>query len=143
MKPRLVVDTSVFVSTLIGLTRASRQLIRQCLQQTRYQPPIGNTLFSDYESLINRPKILNRCPLSPSDIVTLFEAFISTCQWIDTYYLWRPNLTDEADNHLIELAVAGNAEAIATHNLEDFANTQLLFPTLNIVKPETLLARHQ
>lgn len=139
MKTRIVVDTSVFVSALLGPTGASRQLIRFCLQQTRYQPLIGNALFTEYESLINRPQILSRCPLETSDIVTLFEAFISTCQWIDTYYLWRPNLADEADNHLIELAVAGNAEAIATHNLKDFANAQLLFPNLDIVKPETLL----
>ncbi len=28
------------------------------------------------------------------------------------YYGWRPNLPDEGDNHLIELALAGSAQAI-------------------------------
>nr|WP_238845734.1 PIN domain-containing protein [Nostoc edaphicum] len=52
------------------------------------------------------------------------------------YYLWRPNLKDKADNHLIELAVAGNAQMIAIHNIKDFQNAELLFPNLSILKPE-------
>jgi hypothetical protein len=30
---------------------------------------------------------------------------------------WRPNLRDEGDNHLVELAIAGGAEAIVTYNV--------------------------
>ena len=100
---------------------------------------MGNALFAEYESLIHRQKVMHQCPLSPAEIIALFEAFISICQWIDTYYLWRPNLKDEADNHLIEIAIAGNAEAIVTQNFKDYANAELLFPQLSIVKPEQLL----
>jgi predicted nucleic acid-binding protein len=35
------------------------------------------------------------------------------------YHAWRPNLPDEADNHLLELAVAAQADAIVTRNLRD------------------------
>lgn len=35
------------------------------------------------------------------------------------FYAWRPNLPDEADKHLIELAVAAQADAIVTRNLRD------------------------
>ncbi|MCC5647134.1 PIN domain-containing protein [Nostoc sp. CHAB 5824] len=55
------------------------------------------------------------------------------------YNLWRPNLKDEADNHLIELAVTGNAQIIATHNVKDFQNAELLFPNLSILKPEAII----
>ena len=37
------------------------------------------------------------------------SSLISRRTWVRVYYLWRPNLPDEADNHLVELAVAGNA----------------------------------
>ena len=30
---------------------------------------------------------------------------MSRCRWVEVFYAWRPNLPDEADNHLIELAV--------------------------------------
>ena len=43
-----------------------------------------------------------------------------------------PNLRDESDNHLIELAVAAGAETIITANKRDFADSELLFPALRI-----------
>jgi predicted nucleic acid-binding protein len=66
-------------------------------------------------------------------------AFAGYYMRVSIYYLWRPNLKDEADNHLIELAVAGNAQIIATHNLKDFQNSELLFPNLSILKPEEII----
>ena len=55
------------------------------------------------------------------------------------YYLWRPNLKDEGDNFLIELAVAGNAEIIVTNNVKDLGSAKLSFENLQIYKPEELL----
>jgi predicted nucleic acid-binding protein len=49
--------------------------------------------------------------------------------------LWRPNLPDEADNHLIELALAGNADTIVTTNTKDLAHGELRFPGLKILSP--------
>ena len=46
---------------------------------------------------------------------------------------------DEADNHLIELAVAGNADTIITHNTKDLAQGELRFPGLNIQTPAQFL----
>ena len=36
--------------------------------------------------------------------------YFARCRWTRIYFLWRPNLRDESDNHLVELAVAGGAE---------------------------------
>ena len=138
MSKKIVVDTSVFVSALIGEKGPSRELIRQCLLR-KYRPLMGNALFGEYESLIKRETIIKKCPLTPSEIWTLLEAFMSISTWVNVYYLWRPNLKDEADNHVIELAVAGNAKFIATNNIKDFKNAELLFPDLSIVKPENII----
>ena len=54
------------------------------------------------------------------------------------YFLWRPNLQDENDNFLVELAVAGNATKIVTYNVEDLKDAELKFDDLKIVKPEQL-----
>lgn len=140
MKSRIVIDTSVLISALIGSTGASRELIRLCLQG-EYQPLMGNNLFLEYESVILREEIITQCTLTKQEIFTLIDAFMSVCQWIDIYYLWRPNLKDEADNHLIELAIAGNAQIIATKNIKDFLNSDLIFPNLSILKPEQIVRR--
>jgi len=138
MAIKIVLDTSVFISALISSKGSSRELIRRCLKG-EYQPLMGNALFSEYESVIQREEIIAKCPLTSAEISALLASFISMSQWIYIYYLWRPNLKDEADNHLIELAVAGNAQIIATHNIKDFQNAELLFPNLSILKPEEII----
>jgi hypothetical protein len=59
----------------------------------------------------------------------------SVTDWVKVYFLWRPNLPDEADKHLIELALAGSAETIVTNNLKDLRNGELRFPGLKIQSP--------
>ena len=138
MAVRIVVDTSVFISALISSKGASRELLRQCLQG-RYQPLMGNALFCEYEQVTSRDEVLRSCPLSAEEIQTLLASFMSVCEWTRIYYLWRPNLKDESDNHLIELAIAGNAKIIATNNIRDFKQTQLSFPELLIKRPSEII----
>lgn len=135
---KIVIDTSVLISSLIGKNGPSREIIRQCLQG-EYIPLISNTLFLEYEDVSIRPQIRKLCPLDHNEINELLNAFYSVCEWIPIYYLWRPNLKDESDNFLIELAVAGNAEIIVTNNIKDLHSAELCFKNLRICKPEQLL----
>ena len=82
---------------------------------------------------------MRQSPLPPADRQTLFDAFLSASQWTKIYYLWRPNLPDEADNHLFELAVAGGAEAIITNNVRDLKHGELAFPSIRILTPKQFL----
>jgi putative PIN family toxin of toxin-antitoxin system len=140
MSSKIVVDTSVFISAVIGPRGPSRELIRRCLLGD-YVPLMGNALFAEYESVIGRPSVVSKCPLNATEITDLLAAFLSVCEWVNVYYLWRPNLRDEGDNHLIELAVAGNAITIVTNNLRDFQGADLLFPNLLITTPEQVFQR--
>ena len=88
---------------------------------------------------MSRPGMFVRSPISDEERKVLWAAFASRCQWVRVYYLWRPNLPDEADNHVVELAVAGRAEVIVTYNTRDFERTQLHFPGLRVVTPGKLI----
>lgn len=59
--------------------------------------------------------------------------------WVRIFYLWRPNLVDDGDNHVLELATAGNAQWLATNNLRDFRKAELRFPDIQIMTPEQIL----
>ena len=65
--------------------------------------------------------------------------FLATCEWTRVYYVWRPNLPDEADNHLVELAVAGGANYIVTRNLRDLTRGEFSFPLLRMLSPEDFM----
>lgn len=57
------------------------------------------------------------------------------------YYGWRHNLPDEGDNHLVELALAGSAHAVVTHNLQDFIRGELRWRGLLLLSPADCLER--
>lgn len=135
---RIVVDTNVLVAALSSSDGASRAVIRQCLL-AKYDPLMGQALFTEDEAAMSRPGMFVRSPISDEERKVLWAAFASRCQWVRVYYLWRPNLPDEADNHVVELAVAGRAEVIVTYNTRDFERTELHFPGLRVVTPGKLI----
>ena len=138
MRKTIVVDTSVLISALIGKRGAAREVVRRCIKGD-YSPLISNALFQEYEAVSSRARVRRLCPLSKQEIRELLNAYYGVCRWVPIYFLWRPNLTDESDNFLIELALAGNSDHIVTNNIRDFQNAELRFDDLSVLKPEQLL----
>ena len=132
-------DTNVLVAAASSPSGASREVIRRCLLGV-CEPLIGQALFAEYEAVLSRSDLFVRSPISSIERGALWEAFASRCRWVRVRYLWRPNLPDEADNHVVELAVAGGAEAIVTHNWRDFERAELSFPGLRVVTPGAFIA---
>lgn len=128
---RVVIDTNIFVSALMNARGAPRAVLRLALER-QIVPVFGNALLREYEDVLSRDRLFASAPATRGDIDTLLDALLSVSEWRSIYYLWRPNLPDEGDNHLIELAVAANAEAIITANTKDFARADLVFEGLNV-----------
>jgi len=134
----LVIDTNVFVSSLRSADGTSRAVIRRCLQGL-YAPCMSLALFAEYRDVMGREHLFAESPLNTAERQELFHAFIAVCKLTEIYYLWRPNLRDEADNHVVELAVAAGANVIVTYNRADFVGAELYFPGLRILTPADLL----
>ena len=126
-----VIDTNVFISALMKGDTAPRALLRRCLLG-QVKPLIGNALYAEYEDIMAREHVFRNSPVTATEREALFDAFVAQCQWINIYYRWRPNLRDEADNHLMELAIAGNAQWLITGNTRDFRQHELQFPEIRI-----------
>ena len=131
-------DTNVFIAALLSATGSNRAVLRACLSG-KVTPLMGAALFAEYEDLLARDALLKACPISSAGRRALLEALLSVSTWVKIYYLWRPNLPDETDNHLVELALAGHADAIVTNNVRDLRSGELNFPDLRILTPSQFI----
>ena len=136
----IVLDTNVFVAALRSEGGASRVVLRRALHG-RYQPLFGNALWLEYQDLLGRP-VWGEAT-SSAERLDVLAALASQGRWVRVYYGWRPNLPDEADNHLIELVLAGGAAAIVTHNVRDLRGGDLRLGDLRILTPAQILEDYQ
>ena len=133
-----MIDTNVLAGALLRREGQNRVVLRACFQE-HLKPLVGQALFLEYEDVLGREQLFRKSPLAASERRQLFEAFLSVCEWVQVYYLWRPNLRDEGDNHILELAVAGGASIIVTNNVADFRGSELRFADIRILSPKILL----
>ena len=132
----VVIDTNVFVAALRSAGGASRQVLRRALEGN-FQPLFGNALWLEYNDLLGRPVWGDATTLTERQRV--LAALARRGRWVSVYFGWRPNLPDEGDNHLFELALAGNAAAIITHNVRDVGRGELNLGALRVMTPAEAL----
>jgi len=133
----IVVDANVFVGARMG-TGACAKLIEWCILG-QVNPAMGSALLAEYEDVVSRELLFKDCRLSLAQREELLNIFLTNCKWGKTYFSWRPNLRDEGDNHVVELAVASVASHIVTWNTRDFASMELRFPLLRYNTPPEFL----
>jgi putative PIN family toxin of toxin-antitoxin system len=135
---RVVVDTNVFVSACLG-EGARAQVVRLCIEGL-VNPVMGAALYVEYEDVLGRRALFQRSRLEAQERDELLDIFLARCSWVRVYFGWRPNLADESDNHLIELAVAGQASHIVTGNVRHLKTGELQFPFIRVVDPATFIS---
>lgn len=135
---RIVVDTSVVFAGLYSRRGASNEILRGCLSE-RWTPIVSVPLAVEYEDVLRREELLKGSGLTRRDLDDFLDGFLAACDLVEIYYLWRPNLRDEDDNHVLEAAVSGNAAVIVTHNVKDFTRGDLRFDRIRIATPGEFL----
>ncbi len=134
----LVIDTNVFVAGLRSGGGTSRRVLRRALEGA-YVPLFSNALWLEYEDVLGRP--IWTAETSDGERVQVLAALAAAGRWVKIYYGWRPNLRDAGDDHLVELAVAGGARAIVTHNVRDLRHAELQWTGFEILTPAQCLER--
>ena len=134
---RAVIDTNVFVGACLGNGKAANVI--EAALRARFTPLMGAALLAEYEDVLGRAELFRKSRLSAAEREDLLDIFFAACEWVRVYYLWRPNLPDEADNHVLELAVAAGGATILTFNRKDFSSGELRFPEVAIQAPASWL----
>jgi putative PIN family toxin of toxin-antitoxin system len=133
-----VIDTNVFIGALMRQDGINRVILERCFRG-QIKPLMGDALYYEYEDLLHRNGLFPNSSFDLEERLALFDDFCSICAWVPVHYRWRPNLRDEADNHVIELALAGNAERILTWNVRDFQRGDMILPDVEITTPMDFL----
>lgn len=134
---RIVADTNVLVSACIGQGPASK-VIEACLSG-RLMPMLSLALYLEYEDFLNRAAPFSLARLNIDQRNDMLDAIFSKSTLVEISYRWRPNLRDEADNHLVDLAIAANARYLVTSDVRDFTGGDLRFDQVKVIKPVHLI----
>jgi len=135
-----VIDTNILIGALFSGRGVNRQIIKLCFEN-KIAPQISNALFLEYQDVFSRKEITDKSLLPKVESQNFLDDFLSVCQWNEFYYRWRPNLKDESDNHLLELALASRSQFIVTHNVKDFRFAELSFPEVSILDANQMLEK--
>ena len=123
---RIVFDTDVVVAALRSDQGASRQLLLAALDR-RIIVLASVPLMLEYEAVLTRPEQLDKIGLSVVEINVVLDAVASVIEPVPLHFVWRPRLKDPADEMVLDTAVNGNAERLATFNLRHLRDAAKAF----------------
>ena len=131
---RIVLDTNILYAGLYSARGASFRILR-LIEKGEIIPLLSTTLLFEYEDVLKRNQETLR--LNHKIIEGLLDNLCSLGEYQKVYFLWRPILSDPKDDHILELAVASDADMIVTHNIKDFKKSNMV--SIKTITPKQLL----
>ena len=116
----IVLDTNVLVSALRSRRGASFAILRDIGRS--WAPLISVPLILEYEAVGKREA--TRLNIPQASVEAIIRAFCFYGRETDIHFRLRPSLPDPSDEFILELAVAGHAQAVVTHNIKHFAGAE-------------------
>jgi len=130
----VTLDTNILYQALMSNAGAS-YFILQLVRNRKIQIALSVPVFSEYQDVLTRKKSLDDFELEIEDIDKILRFIAYVGKTFEIFYLFRPNLKDEKDNMLVELALTSHSNYLITSSISDFKNTALKFDQLNIIMP--------
>lgn len=136
---RFVLDTDVVVSALRSPSGASAALVEQALDR-KFTLLLSVPLVLEYEGACRDPAQRIASGLSEPEVGTIVSPLCAVAEPVHAWFLWRPQLRDPADEMVLETAVNGNADALATFNRRDFGDAPGTFG-IELLSPRQALPK--
>jgi putative PIN family toxin of toxin-antitoxin system len=134
---RLVLDTDVIVAALRSDLGASRQLLLAALDR-QIVVLASVPLMLEYEAVLKRPEHMDKIGISTDEVDAVLDALAAVVEPVPLRFLWRPQLKDPADEMVLETAVNGGADALATFNARHLGPAGRAFG-IRVVPPGAIL----
>lgn len=135
---KYLLDTCVIVAALRSKKGASHLLLRKAM--SRELPIVMHfKLLAEYRDVLMRSSIQEELVFNQQEIEEIMGGLCAIAEESNIRFLWRPNLKDEGDNFLIEIAFTFQPCTIITHNVKDFRGGELIFPNVFVKRPQEIL----
>lgn len=115
---RVILDTDVVVAGFTSATGASRRLLLAALD-SRIRLLLSTPLLLEYETVLTRPAMLAMAEVTTEEVLAVLDELAGVCAPVAFDYRWRPQAQDPDDDLVLETAVNGGADVIATFNVAD------------------------
>ncbi len=136
---RLVLDTSVVVKAVRNFRGASAALIAEALEG-RVTLLVSTPLWLEYEAVVTRPEHWVWPGFGAEDAERFLSLLAPLCEPVDIAFKWRGFLADPDDDMVVEAALNGRADALATFDQQGFAAAAEQFG-LVLQRPDAILAQ--
>lgn len=114
----MVLDTDVMVAGLSSATGASRGLLLAALDgQIRLL--LSTPLLLEFEAVLTRPAVLAMAGVSAEEVLAVLDELAGLCVPVAFDYRWRPQARDPDDDLVLETAINGGGDVIASFNVTD------------------------
>lgn len=114
----VLLDTSVLRAGFVSSAGASRRLLQAALMG-KVTVIASTALMLEYEEVLLRPETLKRAGVEARDALDFLDGLCAVCRPVAVRVRCRPQSPDDDDDLVIDVAVNGLADAIATFNLRD------------------------
>lgn len=134
---RAVLDTNILTAGLRSRRGASFAVL-SLLADGQFRALVTTALFLEYEAVLKRPEQHEVHGLDEADVDRLLSELAAVLEPVDVRFTWRPQLSDPADEMVLEAAVNGRADVLVTHNVRDFAGAAPRFG-IPVLRPAEFL----
>lgn len=136
--PRWVLDTNVIIAARRSRAGASNALLRAA-DKGQFAILASVPLFIEYEAVLCRPEHLAASGLTILEAASFLDYLASIAVPVKMHYLWRPQLSDIADEMVLETAINGQAQALVTFNTRHFAAAEKF--GIEVIRPDEAIGR--
>ena len=136
----ITLDTNVLYQAVRSKSGASHAILQE-VRGGKIQMALSVPLFLEYEDVLTQKKSIQDLGLTLNDNEKILRFIAYIGKTFNIYYLFRPNLRDEKDNMVFELAITSQSNYLVTNNVKDFRNAEIKIDQTFVVTPSDFLKK--